>query len=98
MRLPRLKADELVAVHEERHTMSMAQLSTSRQWRFAAGESRDGRHPADRAKAAVICPRREGRPGLGSAEELHSCSVLDLETGRRRRPRAGLRGEDDRVE
>jgi len=47
--------------------MSMAQVSTSRQRRFAAGESSDGRHPAD-AGQAVATPHH--RPFNGTLRAM----------------------------
>jgi hypothetical protein len=55
------EADELMAVHVERHMMSMAQVSTSRQRRFAVGHSRDER-PSTTSLAVVTSTGWSGTP------------------------------------
>jgi hypothetical protein len=63
------EADELMAVHVERHMMIMAQVSTSRQRQFAVGDSRDGR-PSTTSLAVVrstgsVTVVRDAQPSPG---------------------------------
>jgi hypothetical protein len=61
--------------------MSMAQVSTSRQRRFAAGESRDGRHPAE-AGQAVTTPHHRPAYGRGATARTRAPATGTRSAGR----------------